>query len=140
MWKLSDLVVWVLGIFRLLIDHDLSIVTSNYETLLIGNDTLDVKVVSWGFIKAHFELTTLKKHDLSLVSTNEESTIWQPCVTCVVVRDMRVLLQDLGVNRLQTVVILNSVVLVHTITSDQDDVLVLVVEGALGHTHVTIHT
>ena len=39
--------IWVLWLFRLLVDHDLSILTSDDETLAVGNDALDEESFSW---------------------------------------------------------------------------------------------
>jgi len=53
-----------------------------------------------------------------LVGTDEESAIWQPGVAGVVVRDVRLFLQDRVVLWLERVVVLNSVELVGAISSN----------------------
>ena len=77
LWKLGNLVVWVLWIFRFLINHNLTVITSNDETFLIGLDALNIEIFTWSLIKTHLVVTTgFKKHDFTLVCANKKSSIW----------------------------------------------------------------
>jgi hypothetical protein len=95
----------MVGVFRLLallVDHDLSAVTSNDETLGVGNDALNVKVLPGGLGQEHLVVAlTLKQHDLSAVCAHDQSTIWHPSVASEEVGDVSFLLGDLSVGLLE---------------------------------------
>jgi hypothetical protein len=128
--------VRVLGLFTLLIDHDLAVLTSDDETLRVGNDTLNVETLSRTLGKEHLVVTrAFKEHNLTLIGTHDQAAIGHPSMAGEEIRDMGLLLGDLAVRLLEGVVLLNSEELVRVVSRDDDDVVILVVEGALQRDH-----
>lgn len=60
-------------------------------------------------------------------------------MTCVVVGDVRLFLEDLSVGGFKGVVLLHPVEFVRVVASHQYDVVILVVERTLVHHHVASH-
>ena len=128
--------VRILGLFTLLVDHDLAILSSNDESLRVYNNAFDIEPFTWALSKKHLVVTcAFKEHNLTLVSAYDHSAIRHPCMTSEEIRDMSFFLSDLAVSLLQRVVLLYSEELVGVVTSDHDDVVILTVEGALNRHH-----
>lgn len=137
LWELGDPVVWVLDLLSLLVDDDGTVVARDDEALLERLDALDVEPIAWRLGQEHLEVTVaLEQHDLTLVRAHQQSAVRKPGVASVVVGDMRVLLEDGRVGRLEQVVVADSVELVRAVTGYEHGVLVLVAERDLGHAAV----
>jgi hypothetical protein len=75
-------VIGVLGLFTLLIYHNLTVFTANNETLSIYNDALNEEALTWALTKQHLIVTrALEQHDLALVRAHYQTAIGHPCVT-----------------------------------------------------------
>lgn len=129
--------VRVLGFLTLFIDHDLTVFTTNDETLGVNNDAFDVETFPRALTKEHFVVAgTFKKHDFSLVRAHNQTAIGHPCVASEVVRDVCLLLGDLIVCLFQRVVLLHSEELISVVTSHNHNVMIGRVKGAVKWLHV----
>ena len=60
--------IWVLRLLTLLIYHNLTVFTTNNETLGVYYDALNEEPFTWALTEEHFVVTRpLEKHDFSLV-------------------------------------------------------------------------
>jgi len=89
-------VIWVLRLLTLLIYHNLTVFTTNNETLGVYNDALNEEPFTWALTEEHLVVTRpLQKHDFSLVCAYNQTAIWHPCVSGEIVGDMCLFLGDL---------------------------------------------
>ena len=111
--------IGIFGFLALFVDHDLSILPSYYETLLVRYHSFNVESISRTLRQEHLIVTTaFEQHDLTSISAENESAVWEPSVTGKVIGDVSFLFNYLGVSHFQLVVLLNSIVLVSIVSSD----------------------
>ena len=115
-----------------IIDHHLTLVTNNDETLRVGDHLLNIETVAWIVTQGSPEFTIrLTVQNLTLVCTHKVFTVQHLAMSGVVLRDMTVfLLGDHPPLVLKVVIFLN-VVTISLVARDEDDILVLVGEGDL---------
>lgn len=133
--------VWVFGLLRFFVYHNLTVLSGNDKSLSISNDCLDIKSFTWAFGKEHFVISSaFKKHNFSLIRAHQKSAIWKPSMASVVVADMGLLLCDLSMVRVQVVVFLHFVELESVVSSHKDVRVVQVMERALVHVHISLNS
>ena len=115
------------------VHHHLALVTHNDEALRVSDDFLNVETVAWVVIQRSSDFAIwITNDELSLVSSDQDPAICQPAVSCVVLRDVTILLLgDLAHLGRQILILLN-VELVGLITGDEDVVHVDRAEADLG--------
>ncbi len=71
--------IWVLRLFALFIDHNLTVFTTNYETLRVSYDALDEEVLTRALSQKHLVVTVaFQEHDLALVCADYQAAIIHP--------------------------------------------------------------
>ena len=117
--------VRVLLIVCFIIDHDLTLVSSNYETSSTGLDSFDEERLSWRLLQHHFVVTVaLAKHDLALVRCYKELSFLKPAVRCVICRDVCFFLLKLLLESLELLVFSDFEVAVGVVSRHQHHILV----------------
>ena len=72
----------VLWLLTFLVNHDLTVFTTNYETLRVCNDALDEEVLTRALSQQHFIVTVaFQQHDLALISAYNKAAVGHPSVT-----------------------------------------------------------
>lgn len=116
----------------------MTIVTTNDETFGVGLNALDVETFTRRSTQKHSELTTaLEKHDLTLVGTDNEFTIWKPSVAGIIVRNLGIFLGNCTNGLLQSVLILYLEEFVGLVTCDQNTILIEIMERDLSGTEIS---
>ena len=94
--------IWVLRLLALLIYHNLTVFTTNNETLGVYYDALNEEPFTRALTKQHLVVTrAFEKHYFSLVCAHNQTAIWHPGVTSEIVGDVGLFLGDLIVCLLQ---------------------------------------
>ena len=129
--------IWVLWLLALLIYHNLTVFTTNNETLGVYYDALNEEPFTRALTKQHLVVTrAFEKHYFSLVCAHNQTAIWHPCVAGEIVGDVGLFLGDLIVCLLQRVVLLDSEELIGVISSYHNDIMIGCMEGAVKGLHV----
>ena len=75
--KSRDLLVRVVWLTRSDVDHHLTFVTDDDETLGVCHDLLDAETITWVVVKRPLDLTGwFTVNELTLIGTDKDSSIW----------------------------------------------------------------
>jgi len=85
-WQAGHLVVDNPVVVNLLIDHNLTLLSSYDETLGRGFDHLDVETFAWALLQEVLELTgVLAEDEIALIGSHQQAGVRKPSVAGVVV-------------------------------------------------------